>query len=235
MKNNNYITVQGWMVNELHLSGNELLLYALIFGFSQDGESEYYGSQSYMAESLGLTRESVLRTIKRLEDKGLIKKSANGDLFKSKLKYQAIIKCDETSHEDVTKHHNISDETSHNNIVDTIDDNKEEDKSSKKVEIDEFIEKIYNMYPSKCPKRNASLNKGSKDKIRIKKLLKQYSMEDIEKVVRYEVETKYQKDFMSNFSTFLNNFPDPSCIEGLESEDKVSSDDNNNNNSKWQY
>ena len=31
----NYITVQGWMVTDLNLKGNELLIYACIYGFSQ--------------------------------------------------------------------------------------------------------------------------------------------------------------------------------------------------------
>ena len=35
VKSENYITIQGWMVTELKLKGNELLIYALIFGFTQ--------------------------------------------------------------------------------------------------------------------------------------------------------------------------------------------------------
>lgn len=96
------------------------------------------------------------------------------------------------------------------NTTNTI--TKEEDKSSKKESVDDFVDMIYNIYPTKCPKRNTSLGKSRKDKERIKRLLKQYSKEDIEKVVRYEVEVKYGKEYMSNFSTFLNNFPDPKCL-----------------------
>ena len=35
MKNENYITIQGWMVNELKLTGNDLICYALIYGFTK--------------------------------------------------------------------------------------------------------------------------------------------------------------------------------------------------------
>ena len=35
IKNENYVLIQGWMINELKLKGNELLIYALIYGFSQ--------------------------------------------------------------------------------------------------------------------------------------------------------------------------------------------------------
>ena len=39
---NNFYTVQGWMVTELGLRGNELAAYAIIYGFSQDGASKLY-------------------------------------------------------------------------------------------------------------------------------------------------------------------------------------------------
>jgi hypothetical protein len=41
---NNYISIQGWMVEQLGLKGNELLAYALIHGFSQDGKNQFTGS-----------------------------------------------------------------------------------------------------------------------------------------------------------------------------------------------
>lgn len=77
----------------------------------------------------------------------------------------------------------------------------------------EFVERIYKMYPTTCPMRGTSLGKCKKDKERIKKLLKDYTEEQIEYIVKKEVEDKYGKNYMQNFSTFLNNFPDPSCID----------------------
>ena len=79
---------------------------------------------------------------------------------------------------------------------------------------DNFIEYIYAMYPTKCPMRNTSLGKSRKDKDRIKKLLKVYTREEIERVVKEEISQKLGKQYMQNFSTFLNNFPDPNTIEG---------------------
>ena len=78
--------------------------------------------------------------------------------------------------------------------------------------IDDFVDKIYKLYPTTCPMRNSPLGKSSKDKERIRRLLKSYSMADIERVVRNEVETKFGKAYMQNFATFLNNFPDPTLI-----------------------
>lgn len=98
-----------------------------------------------------------------------------------------------------------------NNIYNKLKENIE-DKSSIK-EIDEFVEKMYSLYPTHCPKRGASLGKTRKDKERIRKLLKVYSVEEIERVFKLEIESKLGKSYMQNFSTFLNNFPDPTTLD----------------------
>ena len=79
--------------------------------------------------------------------------------------------------------------------------------------VDDFIERMYNFYPNKCPKRGTSLGKTRKDKERIRKLLKTYSMKEIEMVFKHEIDTKLGKTYMQNFSTFLNNLPDPSTLD----------------------
>lgn len=72
MKNNNYMTIQGWMVNELNLKGNELLVYALIYGFSQDGECKFAGSLNYISEWISASKQTVINVLKSLEEKNLI-------------------------------------------------------------------------------------------------------------------------------------------------------------------
>lgn len=76
-------------------------------------------------------------------------------------------------------------------------------------DVNKFVDEMYEIYPTRCPKRNASLGKSRKDKDRIKKLLKTYSKEQIEQVIRNEVDSNYGVNYMKNFSTFLNNFPEP--------------------------
>lgn len=75
MNNENYLVIQGWMRNELGLKGNELMVYALIYGFSQDGEDEFTGSVGYISEWIGVTKQTVFNTLKSLIEKQLIKKS----------------------------------------------------------------------------------------------------------------------------------------------------------------
>ena len=72
MDSENYVVIQGWMCNELSLKGNDLLVYALIFGFSQDGQSEFKGSRSYIAETFNISLPTVDKTLKNLVDKELI-------------------------------------------------------------------------------------------------------------------------------------------------------------------
>jgi hypothetical protein len=74
MKDNNYIVIQGWMVNQLKLSGNELMVYALIYGFSQDKVSKFTGSGQYIADSLGISRRSVTTILDSMTKKRYLHK-----------------------------------------------------------------------------------------------------------------------------------------------------------------
>lgn len=72
MKNNQFYVVQGWMLNELHLTGNELVCYATIYGFCQDGESVFKGTATYIAECVGCTREYATKLLRKLTENGLV-------------------------------------------------------------------------------------------------------------------------------------------------------------------
>ena len=72
-----YLTIQGWMVEDLHLSGTELLVFALINGFCQGDEEspeEYncHCSVSTMAQRTGVTVRSIQIALRNLEKKKLI-------------------------------------------------------------------------------------------------------------------------------------------------------------------
>ena len=74
MKKGSYLTIQDWMVTDLHLKGNELLAYALIYGFSQDELSCFYGSYQYVMEWLSVDKTTAVRVLRNLENKGLLRK-----------------------------------------------------------------------------------------------------------------------------------------------------------------
>lgn len=71
-KESNYIQVPGFAIVQLKLSGNELLCFSLIYGFSQDDESEFHGSLTYISSALNVTRQNALRILERLQAKDLI-------------------------------------------------------------------------------------------------------------------------------------------------------------------
>lgn len=68
----NYITIQGWMVTDLQLKGNELMIYAIIYGFSQLESQKYSGSRQYLAEWTNSTKRGVTKCLQSLAEKGLI-------------------------------------------------------------------------------------------------------------------------------------------------------------------
>lgn len=71
----NYISVQGFMVRDLQLKGNELLVYAIIYGFSQAENQVFNGSLQYLADWTNSTKQGVMRCLKSLVEKGYIRKS----------------------------------------------------------------------------------------------------------------------------------------------------------------
>lgn len=116
----NFITIQGWMRSELNLSGNELIAYALIYGFSQDGESSFNGSSQYIADWCGIARDNALRLLKRMCEKGIITKKEefiSGVKFCRYVANPNVVGYDETSQGVMTNHHRGYDETSYNNNI----------------------------------------------------------------------------------------------------------------------
>ena len=79
MKDGNYYTVYGWMINRLKLKGTTLQLYAVIYGFSENGENECSGSLAYLAETTGCTKQTVLNALNKLEKLGYILKRQTRD------------------------------------------------------------------------------------------------------------------------------------------------------------
>lgn len=74
INSDSFVTIQGWMRTELDLSGTELMVYAVIYGFSQDGESHFKGSRQYLADWCGTTVRSIHNALTSLVEKNLILK-----------------------------------------------------------------------------------------------------------------------------------------------------------------
>ena len=69
----NYYTVYGWMINRLKLKGNQLIVYAAIYGFSQCDDNEYTGGLSYLSRLCGgVSKRTVINVLKELTESGLV-------------------------------------------------------------------------------------------------------------------------------------------------------------------
>lgn len=90
IKDNNYIVIQSFMVKDLKLKGNALILYALIYGFSQTENQAFTGSLTYMAEWTSSTVQGVQKALKSLMNKKLIVKHEEYDNNVLVVSYTAI-------------------------------------------------------------------------------------------------------------------------------------------------
>lgn len=74
MKDGQYYIIQGWMGRRLGLRGNDLICFAVIYGFSQDGESKFRGNLDYLTDCMFCSRPTALLSIQKLLSLDLIRK-----------------------------------------------------------------------------------------------------------------------------------------------------------------
>lgn len=74
VRDDNFIVEHGWMINQLELKGNELRIYAIIYGFSQTDGTWFSGGLQYLADWVSGTKQGVIKNLKALEEKGCIEK-----------------------------------------------------------------------------------------------------------------------------------------------------------------
>lgn len=81
VNNEHFVTIHGWMRTQLNLKGNDLMVYAIIYSFTQSSEQRCKGSLQFLADWCGATKQGIIKNIKSLLSKKLIAKvenSANG-------------------------------------------------------------------------------------------------------------------------------------------------------------
>jgi DNA-binding MarR family transcriptional regulator len=84
VRDGSFYVVQSFMIKELSLKGNELVVYAIIYGFSQTDNQFFTGSLQYLADWTNSTKQGVLKNIKSLLEKDLIVKR---ERFSNNVKY----------------------------------------------------------------------------------------------------------------------------------------------------
>lgn len=186
-----FITIQGWMVTDLELTGKDLMVYAIIYGFSQNEAGKFTGSQNYLADWIGCTRRTINEVLKSLVDRKLIIKDTyekNGMTFceyrvEDITRYHKIMNdnftgCEKISHPPVKNLHTPCEEISHNNIEDNIDDN---------------------IVPPKSPKKK----KGNKGILSIETILEEVDKRNFSNAVRSKLEqwVYYKEERKSQYKT----------------------------------
>lgn len=84
MKNTDYITILAPMVSVLKLSGNNLIIFALIHGFTKDGIHKFEGSIDYICKWTNLSKPTVITVLKTLTESGYLIKE---ELIQNNVKY----------------------------------------------------------------------------------------------------------------------------------------------------
>ena len=92
-----FILVRRFMSTELGIqSKNEMLLYALIYSYS-DGGSAFYGSTEYLAKRLGSSKSRIIKVLNEMVSKGLIIKKTSGRFNFYVTNFNYVCNTDESS------------------------------------------------------------------------------------------------------------------------------------------
>ena len=191
-----YITIQGWMRTELKLSGNELIVYAIIYGFSQNKQGEFTGSAQYLADWVGCTRRTVMTILNKLVENNFISKTEiilNNN--EKRVSYQAERGCEKTSQgvknfhrgcEKISHNININNNTNNNNNrdINNVHSCSESLEETPEETAEEFFERAWQYYPNKRGKGQVS--EKSKERLmshgwdNVKRAIDRY-LEDLKK------------------------------------------------------
>lgn len=142
----NYVTICGWMRSEMDLKGNELLVYAIIYGFCQADNQMFEGSLQYLADWTGSTKQGIQKNLKSLLEKGYIKKE---ETYKNGVKFCSYYATEFNGvYNSVVQGMQLS---CTNNIEDNIEDNIE-----KNILCNRVFEEAWKLYPEKKGKSAVS-------------------------------------------------------------------------------
>lgn len=131
IKDGSYINIQSFMVTELELKGNELLVYAIIYGFSQTNGTYFSGSTQYLADWTNSTRQGIMKNLKSLIDKGLIEKVGENQQINYYKALRPVKKVNQSTEltrkqslqEEVTEFTGTCKQSLHSNIDNILDNN----------------------------------------------------------------------------------------------------------------
>ena len=66
IRNEGFIQIEGWMIKELGLTNNDLMVFAIIFGFNKKGKDWFHGSREYLATWCTCSTSGIDKNLKNL-------------------------------------------------------------------------------------------------------------------------------------------------------------------------
>ena len=108
-----YFIIYDWMIQELHLKGSELLIYAIIYSYCESGNKAFNGSLSLLSKKSGIEHRQLIRVLQRLVVKEFLAKEIAMDRGIALPIYRAVTK----SHHQCQKVTTTSDKMSPKNKV----------------------------------------------------------------------------------------------------------------------
>lgn len=213
--NKSYIHIWWWMINELELKGNDLLVYAIIYSFTNGTKDHYFNwSLNYLAEWTNSTERGIQKNLKNLIEKWYIKKEEtslyNVKIIRYRTKFQGV---EQSSI--IKEQSSWGVEQSSTNIQDIYtSDIQEKETYKEKVNVEEFIEKWNWVKTIQTPRWNVAwLRQCRKATDDIKeerwKVVKKYTKEQISEWVNNyieEIRNRKKDDWYYNHRFTLYEF-----------------------------
>lgn len=189
----NYFSVQAWMVNKLNLRGCERDVFAIIYGYSQDEESDFHGSLEYLSQLTGYSRNAICTALKSLTDKELLIKTEKvvnnikSCRYRTNNLYSVQATCMGVQATCTLNEKSVQATCMNNNIKDNKEYNKRDSQksflkhssSSKDTSNKQIIDTVYNLYLELCPNLPQPRILNDKRKKLILNAYKQYGLDTI--------------------------------------------------------
>lgn len=185
MQDGGFLVIQKWMLTDLKLKSTELMVYAIIYGFSQDSQGECWASLDYFQLWTGASRSSIIRAINGLEEKGLIERRRREGTTSALRAVDGGVKMKRGGVNLKRGGVNLKP----NNITNNKNDNKEINKESDKVAVE--VQRTYDLFIEKFEKNPNTFKLTPKRQKKIKARLKDCG----ETMLRQAIENTAKNEF----------------------------------------
>lgn len=185
MQDGGFLVIQKWMLTDLNLKSTELMVYAIIYGFSQDSQGECWASLDYFQLWTGASRSSIIRAINSLEEKGLIERRRREGTTSALRVVEGGVKMKRGGVN--LKRGGVK--MTPNNITNNKTNNKEINKESDKVAVE--VQRTYDLFVEKFDKNPNTFKLTPKRQKKIKTRLKDCG----EAMLRQAIENTAKNEF----------------------------------------